>query len=137
MCGYCGSAFLNVAGASVSDRFSNSVRQTHGAVGSVTPVNYWQGDSSHMSKRIRVGSGNSILIITQENAPLHARSQCLCFSKINLATNRQLQIMHHNEHSSPNAPNSSLSLSCPEVSPQHLEVPLPFSHDNIPLGSGW
>src|SRR5260221_13921144 len=38
-------------------------------------------------------------------------SQCPCISKINWATNRQLQIMHRNERSSPNAPKSSPSLS--------------------------
>ena len=46
--------------------------------------------------------------------------------------------MRHNEHSSPNAPNSSLSLSFSVISPQqcqHLEVPLLFSHDKVALAS--
>src|SRR6266850_4935208 len=44
--------------------------------------------------------------------------------------------MHRNEHSSPNVPNSSLSLSFSAVSPPHLEAPPPFSHSNEPLSSG-
>ena len=68
-------------------------------------------------------------------SPLQASSQPPRFSKINLATNRQLKFMHHNERSSPNAPKSSLSPSFSVSSPQRLEVPLPFSHDDIPLAS--
>jgi len=53
--------------------------------------------------------------------------------EINLATNRQLKIMLHNERNSLNAPKSSLSLSFSVISLRRLELPLPFSHDNVPL----
>src|SRR5712691_2592847 len=43
--------------------------------------------------------------------------------------------MHHNARNSPNAPTSSLFLSFSAVLSRHHEVPLPFSHNNIPPGS--
>src|SRR6266851_5506904 len=44
--------------------------------------------------------------------------------------------MRRNEHSSPNAPMSFLSPSFSAVSPPHLEVPPPLSHDNALLAPG-
>ena len=62
-------------------------------------------------------------------------SQCPCSPNINLSTNRNQRIMHHNARSSPNAPMSSRFPSFFAVSPQRLEEPSPLSHNNVPLVS--
>ena len=84
--GDCGSALLRVAGGRVEDMFPNSIKR-----GRAGPVNQMATVVTILSAftRININSGisdNNTILTT----PPQASDLCLCFSRMNLATNRYL-----------------------------------------------